>query len=95
VKEVTSIMLIAFIVLLGGCTNDSKAVKNENEQFKSRISQLEKDLNDKNSKLMELQNKEIKNITINYVENTNNKRFVEKQCYLSRGIKRGATHVRS
>lgn len=81
-KRIISIMLIAFIVMLVGCSRDSKVVRNENEQFKSKIAQLEKDLNEKNSKLIELQNKELKNLTINYVQNINNKRFVEKQCDL-------------
>lgn len=81
-KRVIYIMLTALIVMLVGCSSDNKLVKNENEQFKSKISQLEKDLNMKNSKLIELQNKELKNLTINYVQNTDNKRFVEKQCDL-------------
>ena len=78
-KRLISIMLTVLIVMLVGCSSDNKVVKNQNEQLKSRISQLEKDLNVKNSKLIELQNKELKNLTINYVQNTNNKRFVEKQ----------------
>lgn len=79
-KKIILIILFTFIMLLCGCSNDSEAVKSENEQLKSKILQLEKDLNDKNAKIIELQNKKTKSLTINYIENTSRKRFVEKQC---------------
>lgn len=82
-KRLINIILIILAMLISGCSNSSQAVKNENEQLKSKVAQLEKDLNDKDLKLTELQNNGLGSLTINYIENTNSKRFVEKQCDLA------------
>ena len=81
-KKFVFIILITFIALLAGCSNDSQSIKSENEQLKNQISKLEKDLDNKNSKIIELQNKELDNLTINYIENASGKRLIEKQCEL-------------
>ena len=82
-KKITYIILIIFVVLTSGCSDSNKAaVKLENEQLKNKITHIEKDLNDKNSKITELQNKDLANLTINYIQNENKSRFVEKQCDL-------------
>ena len=83
-KKITYIILIIFVVLTSGCSNSNQAaVKFENEQLKNKITHIEKDLNDKNSKITELQNKDLSNLTINYIQNENSRRFVEKQCGLN------------
>lgn len=84
-KKKIFIIFIIFVVLLSGCSNESQSIKSENEQLIIKISQLEKELSDKNSKISELQdsqNNAIKNIMINYIENRSSKMFVEKKCDL-------------
>jgi outer membrane murein-binding lipoprotein Lpp len=84
-KKKIFILFIIFVVLLSGCSNESQSIKSENEQLIIKISQLEKELSDKNSKISELQNSQnnaIKNIMINYIENRSSKMFVEKKCDL-------------
>ncbi len=81
-KKLFLIVLIAAVVFSGGCSNDSNVLKKENEQLKSIIIQLENDINDRNTQISELQNRELKDISINYIENASSNRFVEKQCDL-------------
>lgn len=84
-KKKNFIIFIVFFVLLSGCSNESQSIKSENEQLIIKISQLEKELSDKNSRISELQNLQnnaLKNIMINYIENRSSKMFVEKKCDL-------------
>ena len=84
-KKKVFIIFIVFIVFLNGCSNDNQSIKGKNEQLEIKISQLENELRDKNSKISELQNFQnnaMKDIMINYIENRNSKMFVEKKCDL-------------
>jgi hypothetical protein len=81
-KKVIYIISIILVMLISGCSDSTQVIKSENQQLKNKISQFEKDSSDKNSQRSELQNKAVPNLTINYIENTNSKRFVEKQCDL-------------
>ncbi|MFL0248292.1 hypothetical protein [Candidatus Clostridium stratigraminis] len=81
-KKIVFIILSAFIIFLGGCSNNTLSLKTENEQLKSKVFQLEKELNDKNNKITEFQNNEINTLNINYIENKSSKSFVEKKCNL-------------
>lgn len=85
-KKNVVIYFIVFVIFLTGCSNEGQSIKSENEQLKIKVSQLEKELSYKNSRISELlnlqQNSTIKNITINYIENRNNKVFIEKQSDL-------------
>lgn len=76
------IILLVFIMFLGGCSNNTQLLKNDSEQLKSKVSQLEKELVEKNNKITELQKDEISNLNINYIENSSSKGFVEKKCGL-------------
>jgi outer membrane murein-binding lipoprotein Lpp len=81
-KKIIAIFLILLVVLISGCSNPTQTINNENIQLKSRVAQLENDLNDKNNQITELQNINFDPLTINYIENLTTKRFVEKQCDL-------------
>lgn len=84
-KKNIFIIFIVFGLLLSGCSNENQSIKSENEQLILKISQLEKELSDKNSKIIELENAQnnvIDNITVNYIENKSSKMFVEKKCDL-------------
>lgn len=81
-KKIVSILLLVFIMFLGGCSNNSQSIKNESEQLKSKVSELEKELIEKNTKITELQKNEINNLNINYINNNISKGFVEKKCSL-------------
>jgi hypothetical protein len=80
--KIIFIILTVLVVMLSGCSGSNKAVIYENEKLKNKISQFEKDLNDKNIEINELKKIESEFLTINYIENTSSKRFVEKQCDL-------------
>jgi outer membrane murein-binding lipoprotein Lpp len=81
-KKTIAIFLILLSTLISGCSNSNQIINNENIQLKSRVAQLEKDLDDKNNQIAELQNKDFYPLTINYIGNSTTKRFVEKQCDL-------------
>jgi hypothetical protein len=81
-NKTIAIFLILLFTLSSGCSNPSQTINNENIQLKSRVAQLEKDLDDRNNKIAELQNKDFYPLTINYIQNSATKRFVEKQCDL-------------
>lgn len=74
------IFLILLVMLASGCTDPNQTVKNENEQLKIKISELEKTLIDKNTKIDDLQLIDSGHIGISYMQNTNSKSLVEKQC---------------
>jgi outer membrane murein-binding lipoprotein Lpp len=81
-KKTIVIFLILIVALISGCSNTTQTINNENIQLKSRIAQLENDLDDKNKQITELQSKNFDPLTINYIENSTAKRFVEKKCDL-------------
>lgn len=81
-KKILSALFLTFILLLCGCSNDRNALKKENVLLKNRVVQLNKDINDRNNKIKELQNRCINDLTITYYTNTEKKRFVEKQINL-------------
>lgn len=81
-KKKVFIIFIVLVVFLSGCSNESQSIKSENEQLKIKISQLENELRDKNSKISELQKNIIQSININYIENISSKMFVENKCDL-------------
>lgn len=81
-KKVILITLVFFAILMGGCSKDSEAIKNENIMLKNKISQLEEELKSKSNVTTEDKINEISGLTINYIGNTNKKRFVEKQIDL-------------
>lgn len=77
------IVLLTAAILLSGCSSTSQTLKNENGKLKSKVTQLQKELNsDKSEKDKKAENNQNKKISINYVENKDKKRFVEKQCEL-------------
>lgn len=81
-KKKVFIIFIVLVVFLSGCSNESQSIKSENEQLKIKISQLENELRDKNSKISELQKNIIQSFNINYIENISSKMFVENKCDL-------------
>ena len=81
-KKIFSALFFIFILLLCGCSNDSNALRKENVLLKNRVVQLNKDINDRNNKIKELQNRCINDLTITYYTNTEKKIFVEKQINL-------------
>lgn len=81
-KKKVFIIFIVLVVFLSGCSNESQSIKSKNEQLKIKISQLENELRDKNSKISELQKNIIQSININYIENISSKMFVENKCDL-------------
>lgn len=72
-KRVVLISIIAFILLVSGCSNDNKSLLKDNEQLKIRISQLENDLKDSKQLKSQItqQEKELsdKNIIIEELKN--------------------------
>jgi len=81
-KKVILITLVCITLLLGGCSKDNEAIKNENIMLKNKISQLEEELKSKGNVTTGDKLNEISGLTINYIENTNSKKFVEKQLDL-------------
>ena len=81
-KKILSALFLTSILLLSGCINDSNALKKENVLLKNKIVQLNKDIDDRNNKIKDLQSRCINDLTINYYTNTDKKRFVEKQINL-------------
>lgn len=72
-------LLLVFAILFAGCTNEKQTLKKENEQLKSRVSELEKNVDSGKRETTSSSGKMPDNLTINYMENTDNKRFVEKK----------------
>lgn len=81
-KKTIAIFLILLVTVISGCSNTAQTIKNENVQLENIVAKLEKDLDDKNNQIAELQSKDFDPLTINYIENSTTKRFVEKQCDL-------------
>lgn len=81
-KKTIAIFIVLSVIFISGCSDQTQTINNEIIQLKSRVEQLEKDLDDKNKQITELQNKDLDSLTINYIENSTAKRFVEKQCDL-------------
>lgn len=79
------IVLLTVALLFSGCSTTNQTLKNENSQLKNKVTQLQKELSiqkTENNKTIE-SDKQNQSISINYVENTDKKRFVENGCYLS------------
>lgn len=74
------IVLLTAALLLSGCSNTSQALKSENGKLKSKVTQLQKELNsDKSENNKKAESNQYQSISINYVENKDKKRFIEKQ----------------
>lgn len=77
------IVLLTAVLLLSGCSSTSQTLKNENGKLKSKVTQLQKELNsDKSENNKKAESNQNQSISINYVENKDKKRFIEKQCDL-------------
>lgn len=74
--------LLIFAVLFSGCTNENQVLKNENNELKSRIAEMEKSSESASTMLSVSTSDTPDNLTINYIENQDKKRFVEKKCDL-------------
>lgn len=73
--------VFTLFILLSLCSCSYNNMEYENNQLKSQVKQLEKELGEKSKEIAELKNAN-KTFTINYMQNTNSKRFIEKQCSL-------------